>query len=96
MCKAVEAVAHAFSTFTTGTLEMPIARATISPRIMSWPSICPWTQLPKKMASTSPAVHPASEKACDEASAQSIFRLLSNCFPNGVIPTPMTNMSVIR
>ncbi len=45
-CSAVEALAQAFSTFTTGMRPTPIERRTTWPRMHSWPLSRPAAALP--------------------------------------------------
>src|SRR5258708_3816356 len=66
-------------------------RSANSPRIMSWPSMCPWVELPKNAACTSVLPQPPSASACSTASRVSSLTLLSGCLPNRVMPTPTTN-----
>ncbi len=52
---AVEALAQAFSTLTTGMRPMPMLRRITWPRMDSWPVTSPAAALPTNAASMSPA-----------------------------------------
>ena len=90
-CTALDEVAQAFSTLTTGTPASPALAATSWPRTISCPSSTPAIALPCTSRPTSAAARPASASAIPIASAPSERTVASACFPNGVIPTPTTS-----
>ena len=94
-CSALDDVAQAFSTFTTGTPARPAAFAASSPRIISCPLSTPAIALPWTSRSTSEAGRPASARAAPIAVAASELMVASGCFPNGVIPAPTISTSRI-
>ena len=83
-------LAQAFSTLTTGMPEMPMARSATWPRIMCWPSMCPWLALAKKAACRSVRSSPASSSACSTARRVRSLTLCCGSLPKGVMPTPTT------
>src|SRR4051794_21340914 len=94
-CRAVDPVAQAFSTLTTGIPWIPMLRRATCPRTISWPVIRPAIAFPQNAAWTSAAATPASASADSTDSRTRARSGVASAFPNRVIPVPISAASTM-